>query len=263
MTAFLFVRRAEHDFAERNSARGTIEATHISQLFFDSIWASARQTDADATLDRIMDPAKMAVFSRQSTFGLGVVSLTFMHRAGRVLWSSSPHVPGQFNLDSEVFDMLVTQAPASSELRRGQSVVDMTDDERSLDVVRTLLPIRVAAPDSAQEGTVVGVLQIDQDVTADLAAARGDTLRFAVLASAGTGAVLFALLLLIVFRADRIITQATRWLLRQQEELEASQAQNIQSAKLAAVGELVSGVAHELNNPLSSILPITIYSDYI
>ncbi len=41
---------------------------------------------------------------------------------------------------------------------------------------------------------------------------------------------------------------------RQMDELRAMQAQLVQSAKLAAIGELAANVAHEINNPMTSIL---------
>ena len=40
---------------------------------------------------------------------------------------------------------------------------------------------------------------------------------------------------------------------RREQELREKQAQLVQSAKLASLGELTTGVAHELNNPLNNI----------
>jgi signal transduction histidine kinase len=56
-----------------------------------------------------------------------------------------------------------------------------------------------------------------------------------------------------------IVYQASERLRQQVLKIEQSERQLMQAAKLASLGELVSGVAHEINNPLGVILSRTDY----
>jgi signal transduction histidine kinase len=153
----------------------------------------------------------------------------------------------------ETLERVVREGVPIASVERRKALPGKDGFRRDLHLAITYSPLTDVSPRAPEEGNIIGVLQIVQDITEELAIARRESLRVAVIGSATTAFILFALLFLIILRADRIIGRNRRRLLGQQRELEAAQAQNIQSAKLAAIGELVSGVAHELNNPLATI----------
>ncbi|MGZ3874469.1 MAG: tetratricopeptide repeat-containing sensor histidine kinase, partial [Mucilaginibacter sp.] len=75
-----------------------------------------------------------------------------------------------------------------------------------------------------------------------------------------TGLVIAVIIILIVWRNARQRKAANRLLLEQKQEIErtlsqlkAAQGQLVQSEKMASLGELTAGIAHEIQNPLNFV----------
>jgi signal transduction histidine kinase len=135
------------------------------------------------------------------------------------------------------------------------------------DLISSYLP--VLAPGS---GAIVGVFEVYSDVTPFLAQIKATSeaiaknaatneaqVRSAAAASEDeiallgreTLAVVLGLLVLLFGALFWLVRRADRVMAQQEREREASQQQLAQSEKMASLGQMVAGIAHQLNTPLA------------
>jgi two-component system sensor histidine kinase HydH len=111
--------------------------------------------------------------------------------------------------------------------------------------LKAYIPFRLEEKLIPHQGPVVGVFEITQNISGDLAEI--GNFRLIILL---TLVVIMGLLFLVL---RQIVKQAGIILERRQEEQRSLEAQLHQSERLAALGEMTAGVAHEVRNPLGII----------
>jgi two-component system sensor histidine kinase HydH len=172
----------------------------------------------------------------------------------RVVWSDEPRLIGERFADNSHLAKALT----------GQTVVNLEGDERKEEnryegnefarLVEVYVP--VVLPGSSR---VIGVVETYKVPTQVFASIRKGQLTVAG-TSAGGGVLLYLSLFWIVRRASRRIDEQHRnlenrgrELARANEELTTVQGQLLEAERLAAIGEVVTAIAHGIRNPLANI----------
>jgi PAS domain S-box-containing protein len=202
--AVLLTKETEGNFIDRNEQQGIVEADHVLRMFYSDVLAPQLDDNPHVAIGDAVEAQMMDEFVDRSPGGVNVKEISIFDPEGNLVDSTNPSAGGITGSERELFRRAVQGTP-SSNLATGTEITGADGASHDLDVVRSYVAIRETAPDSGQDGAVLGVLSISQDVTDALATARADALRNSVIASMAAGGVLFLILLLIVFRADWVI----------------------------------------------------------
>ena len=144
VTAFLFIRFAEHSFVLSSEARSRDEAVHFVELFRHSVWQPTQQKNPDAALTQI-DKGALDAFARDISFGLRIAQVNLLSPGGTVVYSTDRALIGATLESGSAYDRALESYMPHAGYMPDVTLATIGGERRRLDVVETLAPLRDTA----------------------------------------------------------------------------------------------------------------------